>query len=117
MVERINSRKTDINNLSSKARELAGEDASLLEDVNERFSNLQSLASKKREQFEKLINRWRRMTEQRKKMIGVLKTTQFVASRRPIKTSKDARGELSELEVGVEKNIFSHCFTFVVVLR
>ena len=99
MVERINSRETDVNNLLEKARELAGDDAVLLEDLNERFCKLQSLASKKHEQFEKLTNRWKKMTEQRKRMMGVLKATQFVANRKPIKSSKDARGELNDVEV------------------
>ena len=99
MVERINSRKTDINNLLEKARELAGDDASLLEDLNERFNKLQTLAWKKHEQFRMLINRWKKMTEQRRRMMGMLKTTQFVANRKPIKSSKDARGELDKIEV------------------
>ena len=99
MVERINSRETDVNNLLEKARELAGDDAALLEDLNERFYKLQTLASRKHEQFEKLTNRWKKMTEQRKRMMGVLRATQFVANRKPIKSSKDARGELNDIEV------------------
>lgn len=78
---------------------LAGEDASLLEDLNERFENLQTMAARKHEQFRALINRWRKMTEQRKKMMSLLRTTQFISNRKPIRSSKDARGELDQVEV------------------
>ena len=99
MVERINSRETDINNLLEKARELAGDEATLLEDLNERFYKLQILASQKHEQFRRLINRWKKMTEQRRRMMGMLKATQYLANKKPIKCSKDARSELSDVEV------------------
>ena len=99
MVEKINSRETDINNLLEKARELAGDEAVLLEDLNQRFYKLQTLASEKYEQFRKLIDRWKKMTEQRRRMMGLLKATQFVSNRKTVKTSKDARGELCDIKV------------------
>lgn len=110
MVERIDSRKTDVNNLLEKARELAGDDASLLDDLSERFENLQTLAWKKREQFGALINRWKRMTEQRKKMMGMMRASHFIANKRPIRSSKDARGELNEIEV---RNLFIFIITIL----
>ncbi len=105
MMDRINSRKADINALFEKARNITGDSDSdvdssvLLEELSERFSHLQSLAHAKHDQFMALINRWRKMTERRKKMIGLLKGTKFIIPKKIIKNSEDARKQIDELQV------------------
>ncbi len=106
-MDRINSRKADINLLFEKARNISGDNkpdldtSTLLDELSERFSNLQTLANEKHDQFTALINRWRKMTDRRRKMMGLLKGTQFIVSKKLIKNTEDARSQIEELQVGI----------------
>ena len=112
-MDRINSRKADINALVEKARYLTGEDtpdvgtSALLDDLSARFSILQTLATEKHDQFMALINRWKSMVERRRKMMNVVKSAQFLMPKKPIKSSQDARSQIDEMQVRVEHSFCS----------
>ena len=105
MLQRINARKSDLDALMNKAKELLGEEAenpiaveSLLQ-LNDRFQTLHNLVSQKHDYLMKLIEKWKRLMEKRRKVKGLFKSSPFLIQKRSIKSSVDARKHIHECQV------------------
>ena len=105
-MERISFRKSDLQVLNDTASSILESDpdenlTEFLKTVNERFNNLETEVSKKRDFFGDLVKRWNKFTDRKRRFSELFRGTTCLIAKNKIRSTREVREQLVQCQEAV----------------